>query len=113
MNHLLLGAAIPFAIGALIYLARGRRAGIPLLTLTPLAMSLGALWAQIPDLPRLFGRQELYLRWSMDPRMNLFLWHYRLDQIETDSSWYAVGIAVMAASLMLAALRQLYLEERS
>jgi hypothetical protein len=113
MNHALLGAAFPFILAAALYVARGCRARMPMLVWTPLAMGFCALWAEVPDLPRLLGWHDLYLRWSVDPRMNLFFWHYHIDQVETESSWYAVGIALMAAALMIAALRQLFLEERS
>lgn len=112
MNHLLLGASFPFAVAAVIYVLRGCRASLTMLVVTPIAMALCALWAEVPDVPRLLGWQDLYLRLSIDPRMNLFFWHYHIDQIETDSSWYAVGVALLAAIVMAAALRQLYLEER-
>ncbi len=111
MNQLLLGSAIPFAVAALIYLMRGRRAGLPLLILTPLMMTLSAVWAVAPDLPRLLGRHDLYLRLAQDPRMDIFWWHFSIDRTESDSSWYAVGIALMAIGLMLAAVRQLFKEE--
>jgi hypothetical protein len=111
MNQILLGASIPFTLAAMIYLARGRRADLALLILTPLAMTLSALWAVAPDIPRLFGRHDLYLRLSLDPRMDIFWWHHTIDKAEADSSWYAVGIALMAAGLMLAAVRQLFREE--
>ena len=112
MNHLLLGASLPFLIATVIYIARGCRAGLPLLTVTPLAMTACALWASAPDIPRLLGLNGLYLRLSLDPRINIFFWHYTIDQIEVDSSWYAVGIGLLAAALMGAAVRQLFLEER-
>jgi hypothetical protein len=112
MNQILLGAFIPFAVAVVIYLARGLRAGLPLLVITPLAMTVSALWAVAPDIPRLFGLHDLYLRLSFDPRTDIFWWHYTIDKIEADSSWYAVGIALMAAALMVAALRQLFMEEQ-
>jgi hypothetical protein len=107
MNHALLGAAIPFTLAALIYAWRGGRAGLPTLVLVPLLMAAGALWASAPDLPRVLGLQELYLRLAADPRMDLFLWHYRLDQIETESRWHAVGLVGMAAALLAAGWREL------
>lgn len=113
MNQVLLGASIPFAIAMLVYFLRGRRAGLPFLLLTPLAMLLGILWAEVPDLPRLFGHQQLYLRWAQDPRMDIFLWHYTIDRIEVDSSWYAVGLLMMAATLVTVAWRELARRERA
>lgn len=113
MNHVMLGASIPFLIGILIYLAKGTRASLAMLVILPLAMAFMALWASAPDIPRMLGFQELYLRLSFDPRINLFLWHYTIDQIETESSWYAVGIAVEAATLMGMALRELFREDHS
>ena len=111
MNQLLLGASIPFTVAVMIYFARGRRAGLTLLTLTPLVMTLSALWAVVPDLPRLLGRHALYQRLSQDPRMDIFWWHFTIDKTEADSSWYAVGIALMAVGLMAEAIRQLFREE--
>jgi hypothetical protein len=111
MNQLLLGASVPFTLALIIYLARGGRAGLILLILTPLAMALSALWAVAPDIPRLLGLHSLYQRLALDPRMDIFWWHYSIDRIEADSSWYAVGIALMAAALITAATRQLFMEE--
>jgi hypothetical protein len=39
--------------------------------------------------------------------MNIFFWHYTIDQIETDSSWYAAGIFLLGLAVMSAALREL------
>jgi hypothetical protein len=113
MNHALLGAAIPFVLAAVVYAWRGARAGLPALIAVPLLMAAGALWASAPDLPRVFGMHELYLRLAADPHMNVFLWHYRLDQIETESRWYAVGIVVMAVGVLAAAWRELRRLERA
>lgn len=107
MNQVLLGAAIPFALAMLVYGIRRARIGAVFLVLTPFSMLLGAFWAVIPDLPRLLGRHDLYFRWSNDPRMNLFFWHYSIDQIEPDSSWYAVGLLLMAASLLWIGWREI------
>jgi hypothetical protein len=112
MNQLLLGSAIPFAVALLIYLLRRFRAGLLTLVITPLAMMLGAVWAVVPDLPRVAGKTELYLRWSRDPRMDLFFWHYSIDLTESDSPWYAAGIAVLYALLLAAAWQQLARTER-
>ena len=113
MNHMLLGALVPFLLAGLLYAVRGFRASLAGLVLTPLAMATGAVWAVIPDLPRLLRLHDLYLRLSQDPRMNVFFWHYTIDQLEPDSSFYAAGIFVMAALLMGVALRELHREERS
>lgn len=111
MNHALIGAGIPFLLAALLYALRRGRAGLPMLILTPLTMAGCALWAVVPDLPRLVGMHDLYLRLSLDPRMNIFFWHYHLDQVETDSSWTSAGILLMAVALIAAAWRQLRREE--
>ena len=107
MNQLLLGAFLPFAAAAAVYVCRGFRAGLVSLTVTPVAMLLTSLWAVVPDLPRIAGRQDLYLRLAHDPRMDLFLWHYSIDRMEVDSPWYAAGVAVLFAALLLAAWREL------
>lgn len=111
MNHALYGAAIPFLLAGLVYVWRRGRAGLGFFVVTPLAMTFGALWASAPDLPRALGMHDLYMRLATDPRMDLFLWHYSIDQVETESSWYAVGLVFMAAALIAAALRELRREE--
>ena len=113
MNHLLLGAAIPFTAAAIVYALRGFRAGWRLLVITPVLMTAFGLWAAAPDIPRLLRLHNLYLRLYADPRCNVFLWHYAIDQVETDSSWPAVGLALLAAGLLAAALRELALAERA
>lgn len=112
MNQLLLGSAIPFLVGVVIYLARGFRASFHMLVILPFLMALGMAWAVAPDLPRLFGFHDLYMRLSLDPRCDIFFWHYTIDRIETDSRWYAVGFVSLFAALIAAAWRELYLEER-
>lgn len=111
MNQLLLGAAIPFCAAAVVYAVRGGRAGLGLLIGTPVTMAACAIWAVVPDLPRFVGLHALYLRLSMDPRMNMFFWHYSIDRTETDSPWYAAGFALLAAALLLAAWRELCARE--
>ena len=110
MNHALYGAAIPFLVAAMVYAVR-RRAGLGFLTFVPALMALGAIWASAPDIPRALGMHDLYMRLAVDPRMDVFFWHYSIDQVETESSWYAVGLVVMAAALILAALRELRRKE--
>jgi len=112
MNHLLLGAAIPFAIGVLIYALRRFRASFWMLILIPSAMAVSMLWAVAPDVPRLLGYHSLYDRLSRDPRCNIFYWHYRIDLTETESAWYAVGFVLLFVAVILAAWRELYLAER-
>lgn len=111
MNHALYGATLPFMLGALVYLFRRGRASVSMLVLVPIAMAVMAVWASVPDIPRALGFQDLYLRWSFDPRINLFLWHYTIDQTEVESSWDAVWVALEAAALMAAALRELFRQE--
>ncbi|MEI8138322.1 MAG: hypothetical protein WCI03_00485 [bacterium] len=111
MNHSLLGASFPFAIALIWYLIRHCRASFAMLIITPLAMAICGVWASIPDLPRLVGWHSLYMKLSMDPRINIFFWHYTIDQIETDSSWYAAGIFLLGMAVMLAALRELKIRE--
>lgn len=111
MNHALLGALFPFAIALVWYaLCRGH-ASLKMLILTPLAMAVCGIWASIPDLPRLIGWHSLYLKLSMDPRIDIFFWHYTIDHFETDSSWYAVGIFLLGLTLMWVALRELKRQE--
>jgi hypothetical protein len=82
-----------------------------MLIITPVAMVACGIWASVPDLPRLIGWHSLYMKLAMDPRINIFFWHYTIDQIETDSSWYAAGVFVLGMAVMLAALRELKKQE--
>jgi hypothetical protein len=113
MNQLLFGAAIPFAIGAVIYIAKGLRAGIGMLIAVPVFMAVTMLWAVAPDLPRLFGMGRLYQELSLDARCNIFFWHYSIDRIESNSVIYPVLFVLMWALLLGAAWRELYLRERN
>jgi hypothetical protein len=112
MNQLFLGAVVPLIVAGVVYILRGCRASVLFLILTPLAMMCSALWAVVPDLPRLVGLHGLYMRLANDPRMDVFYWHYTIDQIETDSRWWAVGIVLLAACLLAVALRELAATER-
>lgn len=107
MNQIALGAAIPWAVAWIVYLCRRGRIGLPFLIVTPLAMAYGALWAVIPDLPRLFGNGALYRRMAQDPRCDIFFFHYTIDQHESDSSWWVLVFLIMAGSLLYAAWREL------
>ncbi|MEI7879461.1 MAG: hypothetical protein WCI95_01180 [bacterium] len=113
MNHALLGASFPFVFALIWYLIRRGRASFAMLVITPLTMTACGIWASIPDLPRLIGWHSLYLKLSLDPRINIFFWHYTIDQIETDSSWYSAGVFLLGMAVMLAALRELKKQETS
>jgi len=111
MNHFLYGATIPFVVGALIYLVRGCRANLVMLIFIPLAMGGLAVWACAPDIPRMLGFHQYYMQIHSTSHINIFLWHYTIDQNEIESSWYAVGIGLEGAAVMAAAIRQLFVEE--
>ena len=112
MNQLALGASFGFAAGAVLYAARRCRASWWMLLLVPALMAAGALWAVVPDLPRLIGWQDLYLQLSRDPRMDLFFWHYTIDLSEVHEPWHAPAVLVMLLGLLLAAWRELRLLEK-
>lgn len=121
MNHVFYGATIPFVIGAILYIRRGGRATPAMLAWIPLAMAFMALWAVIPDLPRLLGTAGIHVPIALDLHSDLFLWHASLDGVETSAEWYAIlerdspwfgaGIAFEAAGLLAAALRELFRQE--
>lgn len=112
MNQILLGSAIVFLPAAALYALRGCHASLRMLVWTPLLMAAGSLWAIAPDLPRLVGWYDLYHRLALDPRMNVFFWHYSIDQVEIDALWYLPAGVLMLAGLLLAAWRELYLLEK-
>jgi len=108
LNQLILGALLPFLLGGIHVLRRLNPAEPPpsprFFVLWPLALAAGALWAVIPDLPRLFGDQALYLRLSQMPACDIFFGHYTIDRIEFDSPlltllWFGMAYAVLAAAL--------------
>ena len=108
MNQIFLGAAIPFCVLAVIYGLKKGRVGFRFLLAAPLLMVAGSLWAIAPDIPRVLGvwapsMRALYNRLAMDPRMNIFFWHYTIDQIETDTLPYHIGVALLAFALLAAA----------
>jgi len=122
MNHFLWGASIPFLVGAILYALRRGRASLLLLILMPLTMVFMGTWAVAPDIPRMLGFHAFYNQLAQDPRINLFLWHYSIDQLETspawyaflerESSWFAAGIVFEATALMGVALRELFRESK-
>jgi len=104
MNHVLIGAALPFAICALIYLKRGR-AGAGLLVLGPLAMLASGVVAVAPDLPRLWGNQVQYVDWHHRWWSNWCWGHWWIDQhdaIENWPGWTLIAIAMGAIVLGVA-----------
>ena len=107
MNQIVIGAAIPFVIGVLVYLLKRCRAGFGMLVSIPILMALGAFWAIVPDLPRFFGLTDLYYKLSRDPRCDIFFWHYTIDKIETDSEIFPVLMLLMVLSITWAAWREL------
>lgn len=107
MNQIVLGASIPFGIAVLIYLLRRGHAGLPTLILTPFFVFLGAVYAVVPDLPRLIGRHDIYRKWAAEPRMDIFLFHYSIDQAETDSPYWVLPFLGMLGCILFAAWREL------
>ena len=111
MNQVVLGASFAYVVGVVVYICRGFRASLRLLLLTPLGMAAGALWAILPDLPRAVGWHSLYARLANDPRTDIFLWHYTIDRIETDTILNTPVFVLMVLSLLAAAWRELRLRE--
>lgn len=107
MNQLVLGASIPFALAMALYLLLKRCPGLWWYLLTPLLMALGAIYAVVPDIPRLIGNRALYDRLARDPRMDIFLWHHTIDQSESDSPWWGAVFLLMAACMLWAAWSRL------
>ncbi len=116
MHQLVLGAAIPLTVAIVVYLARRCRAPMGLLLLTPPAMAACAIWAVMPDVPRLIGWQSLYTRLAQSPRSDIFFWHYSIDQIEAArldamTPLFNALFALLVAILLAAAWRELVLAE--
>ena len=110
--HLLIGAAVPFLAGLVVYTCRRFRAGFRLLILTPVFTGLCMAWASAPDIPRVLGFHDFYIQIHTDPRINIFFWHYTIDRVETESPFYVAAFVLLCVAFVLAAWRELYLAER-
>lgn len=113
MNQLLLGAFFPFTAGLVYYAFNKGRASFSALIVLPLLMLVSMIWAIVPDIPRLFGYRDLYYKLALDPRCNIFFWHYSIDLVEKDSPLYSLGFALIAGSLLFAVWRELKLSEET
>jgi hypothetical protein len=111
INQAVLGALLPYLVCVALYAHTRGRASLPFLILGPLSLLAGALWAVAPDLPRLVGAHTLYRHLAEAPWTDIFLFHYTIDQHETDSPLYLVLFGLFAASWLLAAWRELRLRE--
>jgi hypothetical protein len=107
VNQIVLAAGIPFTVAVLAYALRKGRTSLRFLIVTPLVMSACALWAVVPDIPRVLGCQSLYRRLSRDPRCDIFFWHYTIDLREKDSGWFFVAFVIMLLLLTAAGCREL------
>jgi hypothetical protein len=112
MNQILLGAIIPFFVAFLVYICRKFRASLAMLITVPFAIMASVIWAIAPDLPRFFGNMELYYKLSFNPKCDIFLWHYSIDLVETDSGWYGVGLLAVIACMLFAAWREIRIMEK-
>ncbi len=117
MHQLILGATIPLALALVIYLIRRCRAPMWLLLLTPPAMGFCAIWAVVPDIPRIIGWHSLYEKMASNPLSDIFFWHYSIDQIEAahlDSMTplFNAIFAMLLLALLAAAWRELHIAEQ-
>lgn len=112
MNHILLGASIPFAIGIIFYALNRFRASLPALIIFPFIAGLSAIWAIVPDIPRLLGMTRLYSRMSFDPHSDIFFRHYTIDLTEAPSHWHTAGFLSLFLLLIIVAIREVYLSEK-
>lgn len=113
MNQLFLGGIVGLAVWLLPYVLCKGRPGLPLLVLLPFFIALPALWAIAPDLPRLFGFHDLYMKLAHDPATDIFFWHYTIDLSETDNPWYGPALWCILNLPVLIAWRELARRERS
>jgi hypothetical protein len=104
MHQLILGAVLPLAIALIIYLARRCRAPMWLLLSTPVAMGICAVWAVVPDLPRLVRMHTLYTKLARSPWTDIFFWHFSIDQIEAAHLDAMTPLFNALFALLLAAL---------
>ncbi len=116
MNHIVIGAGIPFLIGLTIYVLCGGRAGMALLVVLPLAMALCGLWAILPDIPLLLGDVEGYVHAHRSPWINIFFWHGTIDAMEQRidlAPWNWIVMMSMPIGMLLIAWRELNIREKA
>ena len=112
MNHVLLGAALPLLVCAVIYVARGRRASLRLLVLGPVVAGLSGAWAVVPDMPRAVGALVTYNAWHHARWCNVFWAHCWIDDGEVDRPWYPIAFIAVGVLLLVVAWRELARAER-
>ena len=102
MNHVLVGAALPLVICAILYARRGGRASGTLLVLGPLAMLASGIVAVAPDLPRAWGDPERYLAWHKQSWCTWAWGHCVIDRHNRIENWWGWSIAgVLLGALIL------------
>jgi hypothetical protein len=111
VNQILLGAALPFAVVAMLYARAGFRASNRLLLRGPLWVAAGAVWAVLPDFPRLWGDQLWYNDLHHHPHCWIWFNHCRIDRVEVDTPLWTVLFMAMGAAFVLAASRELAIRE--
>jgi hypothetical protein len=110
--HLLVGAALPFLIGIVLYLCGRFRASFRMLVVIPLSIALCMTWAIAPDFTKLFGRMDLYYAVHRDPRIDIFFWHGSIDKIEKETPLCVLGFVLLFIAIIVAAWRELHLAEK-
>jgi hypothetical protein len=110
--NLVVGAFAGFVVWFVGYAFHRFRSGIFGLVMLPAALVTCSLWAEIPDIPRLLGMPDLYFRMARNPNINIFFWHYSIDQIESNSPWHEVGLLTILAAALFIAWRELARAER-
>lgn len=80
-------------------------------------MGICAIWAVVPDIPRIIGLGSVYRKLAADPRTDIFFWHYTIDQIEAQTvekyiPLFTALFVILIVSLLLAAWRELNQRER-
>jgi hypothetical protein len=114
VNHVVIGAAIPLFVCALVYAAHGFRAGWKLLVFGPIAMLLSGIVAVAPDLPRPLGDLERYQAWHKASWCNLSWGHCWIDARKSVDEWRGWPVVAIAygALVLLVAYRELRRLER-
>lgn len=118
MNHLAMGALLPWLLAVAWWLWRRALVSTFFFIITPAAMTAGALWAVVPDIPRLYGNHRLYFEMHRDPHSDIYLWHYTIDLLENhvfllSVPFWAPILALMVASMPTMALLSLHRKEQT
>jgi hypothetical protein len=103
MIHVLVASTLPLLWFFTQWARRGRRTSVRSLTMLAAGCVLSGTWAVTPDLPRLFGKMELYVELHHRSYCNVWWFHCAIDAHDAmDSSMIFPAVFVLVAIAVVA-----------